>query len=68
MTTDEGVVIWPRGFSARIADGRAELVAPDGQVVGIEGETIDLAGGGRPPNDEAFVACTVAGVSYPPAS
>ena len=40
------ILIWPNGYSARLLEGRAELVAPDGSVLAGEGDTIsNLAGG-----------------------
>lgn len=73
LVTDAEPVIWPRGFSARVSSGGAELVSPDGTVVGVEGDLMELGGGylgvgADVPGDEVFIACTVAGVSYPPAS
>lgn len=58
-------VVWPRGFSARSVNGTAELVAPSGDVVGREGETLTGIGGngGKP-----FTVCTVNGTTYGPAS
>ena len=60
-------VVWPRGFSARVAGDVAELVAPDGSVVARAGERFS-AGGGYGPASDAFLACTVAGRNYSPAS
>jgi hypothetical protein len=55
-------LVWPRGFSAWLLDGRAEIVAPDGSVVLSEGDVFsDIIGG--VPN-----ICEVNGVYYPPAS
>jgi hypothetical protein len=55
-------LVWPRGFSARLRNGVAEVVAPDGKVIVREGETFsDIVGG--PPN-----ICWVDGIYYPPAS
>jgi len=55
-------VVWPRGFSARLLDGRAELVAPDGSVVARDGDVLDRLVGGTD------AICEVNGVGYPPAS
>lgn len=53
---------FPRGFSGRLLDGQAELVAPDGSVIAREGDELDeLVGDTRD-------ICTVNGVTYPPAS
>ena len=55
-------LVWPRGFSARLRNGTAELVAPGGAVIVREGEAfLDIIGG--PPN-----ICWVKGVFYGPAS
>ena len=55
-------LVWPRGFSAWLLDGRAEIVAPDGSVVLREGDVFsDIIGG--VPN-----ICEVDGVYYPPVS
>ncbi len=56
-------LVWPRGFSARLLDGRAEIVAPDGSVIGREGDVLsDMLAGD--PSD----ICEVNSVFYPPAS
>ena len=63
-------VTWPRGFSARLVDGRAEIVAPDGSVIGREGDVLaDMLGGGSDGlQPETFHICEVNGTIYPPAS
>lgn len=63
QTTGQPIdLVWPRGFSARVVDDRAEIVAPDGTVVLREGDVFsDIISG--PPN-----ICEVDGVFYPPAS
>lgn len=55
-------LVWPRGFSARLVDGRAEVVAPDGTVVLREGDIFSDVISGVPN------ICEVDGVYYPPAS
>lgn len=57
-------LVWPRGFSARLLDGRAEIVAPDGSVVAREGDEIPSGTLSGPASD----ICGVNGVYYPPAS
>lgn len=55
-------LVWPRGFSARLLDGRAEIVAPDGSIIAREGDVMsELVGDTRE-------ICEVNGVGYPPAS
>jgi hypothetical protein len=70
LVTDSGrfrPVVWPRGFSARLYQGQAELVAPDGSVVAAEGEVLDRIGGAGPLPD-AFAVCSVDSTTYGPAS
>jgi hypothetical protein len=56
-------LVWPRGFSARLQDGRAEIVTPDGSVVGREGDVLtDMLDGA-----DGHI-CEVSGVFYRPAS
>ena len=33
-------VVWPNGYSARLMDGRAELIPPDGSVLARDGDVI----------------------------
>lgn len=55
-------LVWPRGFSARLLEGQAEIVAPDGSVVARDGDEITgLVGDTRD-------ICQVDGITYPPAS
>jgi len=70
VLVDTGVdrrVLWPRGFSARLHQGRAELVAPDGTVVACDGGVIDNLGGAGPITDP-FVVCDVGTDGYGPSS
>ena len=51
-------VVWPSGYSARLMNGRAELIQPDGirQVLARDGDAInDLAGGAADNGD--FLIC-----------
>jgi len=56
-------LVWPRGFSAWLRDGEAEIVAPDGSVIAREGDVIRE----RLVGVESGI-CEVDGVLYPPAS
>ena len=38
-------IVWPNGYSARLLNGRAELVSPNAAVLARDGDVIsDLAG------------------------
>ncbi len=63
QTTGQPIdLVWPRGFSARLLNDRAEVVAPDGTVVLREGDVFSDIISGVPD------ICEVKGVGYPPAS
>lgn len=50
------VLVWPSGYSARLLEGRAELVAPDGSFLAREGDVIsNLAGGAA--DDGTILVC-----------
>jgi hypothetical protein len=51
-------VIWPGGFAAWRADGRAVLAGPYGNVIGGEGDVLDDLGGGVGA-DGAFQVCAL---------
>jgi hypothetical protein len=56
-------LVWPRGFSARSVDDRAEIVDPSGSVIGREADVLaDMLGG------DVSDVCWVDGTFYPPAS
>jgi hypothetical protein len=59
-------LVWPRGFSARLLDGRAELVGRDGSVIARDGDVLDEMGGGLTGTGDAFHVCFVAGKGYDP--
>lgn len=48
-------VVWPSGFSARLMDGRAELVYPDGSVLAGEGDVISNLAGAAADNGDTLV-------------
>lgn len=56
-------LVWPRGFSAWVRDGNAEIVAPDGSLVAREGDVISERLTGM---EEGI--CAVDDVLYEPAS
>ncbi len=57
LTTGQPMrVVWPSGFAAWRADGRAVLADPWGNVVGREGDVLDGLGGGEG-GDQAFHIC-----------
>lgn len=57
-------VIWPHGFTARLVNGKGELLDPSGTVVAVEGDTLsDIAGGIGA--DPVFGVCSVGGRTYP---
>ncbi len=51
-------IVWPYGFVARLVDGKAVLVAPDGSVVAREGDLLDVGGGFAQPG---FHVCDING-------
>jgi len=48
---------WPVGYSARLVDGVAELVARNGNVMGRQGDVLDDLGGG-PDASGRFAVCS----------
>ena len=56
-------LVWPRGFSAWLRDGEAQIVAPDGSVIARDDDVISE----RLVGVESEI-CRVDGVLYPPAS
>ena len=67
VSVDTGMtveLIWPHGFAAWLINGKAEIVAPDGTVIGFSGDVLsDLGGGGGPGN--ASSVCGIGNRIYP---
>ncbi|HLY13468.1 MAG TPA: hypothetical protein VKR24_03900 [Candidatus Limnocylindrales bacterium] len=62
------LLIWPPGFAAWLVEGRAEVVAPDGKVIGRSGDVTPSLGGPRfaaVNSGPAFGVCSVGQQSYP---
>ena len=59
-TGEEVLVVWPMEFSARLVDGRAELVDSFGVVIAHEGDVLDDIGGSGDP----WNACSIGGQYY----
>ena len=53
-------VVWPPGFSARLLNGRAELVAPEGYVFAAQGDVISNLEGGAADNGDILVCISFA--------
>jgi hypothetical protein len=45
-------VVWPNGYSARLMNGRAELIPPDGSVLAREGDVISNVSAGAADNGD----------------
>jgi hypothetical protein len=66
FTGGVGPIVWPHGFSARLVDGKAQLLAPDGTVIAREGDVLGDLGGGIGLTGDAFHVCSINGTLYLP--
>ena len=57
-------VIWPHGFSARVVNGKGELLDPSGAIIGTEGDTLSELGGGFGAEGQAFGVCSIGNRTY----
>jgi len=48
-------VVWPNGYSARLLNGRAELIPPDGSVLARDGDVISSLTAGAADNGDYLV-------------
>jgi hypothetical protein len=53
-------VVWPNGYSARLMNGRAELVEPDGSVLARDGDVISGLASGAADNGDLLVCLDAA--------
>ena len=54
-------ITWPYGTQARLVDGKAQLFAPNGIRIGVEGQTLPAFAGGMG-TDNRFHVCAAGGV------
>jgi hypothetical protein len=48
-------VVWPNGYSARLRNGRAELVPPNGSVLARDGDVIRNLASGAADNGDLLI-------------
>ena len=48
-------VVWPSGFSARLLNGRSQLVSPDGSVLARDGDVISGLASGAADNGDLLI-------------
>lgn len=53
-------VVWPNGYAARLMNGRAELVPPDGSVLARDGDVISGLASGAADNGDLLVCLDAA--------
>ena len=54
-STNRLQVVWPSGYSARLTNGRSELIAPDGSVLARDGDVISNLAAGAADNGDLLV-------------
>jgi len=54
-TAERASIVWPSGFSGRLLDGRAELVAPDESVLAREHDVVSNLAGAAQDNGDILV-------------
>ena len=59
LTGEPIEIQWSWGISGYEVDGAIHIVAPDGEVLMVEGAVADDIGGGFGENDDVFWACDV---------
>jgi hypothetical protein len=52
---NRGQVVWPNGYSARLLNGRAELVPPNGSVLARDGDVISKLASNAQDNGDLFI-------------
>jgi hypothetical protein len=52
-------LVLPVALQTRVVNDRGQLLAPDGTVIGSEGDVVTIGGGGSP-----WAVCAVNGVNY----
>ena len=52
--------VWPNGYSARLLNGRAELISPDGSVLARDGDVISNLTAGAADNGDYLVCLDAA--------
>jgi hypothetical protein len=48
-------VVWPNGYSARLMNGRAELIPPNGSVLARDGDVISNLAAGAADNGDLLI-------------
>ena len=53
-------VVWPNGYSARLMNGRAELIPPNGSVLAREGDVISNLASNAADNGDLLICMDLA--------